>query len=270
MATTCGFDGGVTVNRLGRDPMYQQIADVLRAQIDTGNLEPGAKLPTEAELRDEYGVSRETVRKALGLLVNEGLIISARPQGHFVRRRQPMVFRPQAEFQKRPSSPEMDAFVTEYSAEGREPRQEIEVAIVEPPADVAKRLHLEPGDLVAVRKRVRYLDGEPFNINDSYFPLSIVRDSEIMRPEDIGRGANEVLTELGYRQVRALDELYVRMPTPDETHRLDLRPGTPVGYHVATGYTADGRPVRVAITVLPGDRHVISYERRRELPGEEV
>jgi GntR family transcriptional regulator len=270
MRSTGGFYGGMAVTRLGRNPMYQQIADALREKIADGTLAPGDKLPTEAELRAEYDVSRETVRKALGLLVNEGLVVSARPQGHFVRRRQPMVFRPQAEFRKRPYSPEMDAFMTEFSSQGREPRQEIEVAIVEPPAEVAKRLRLEPGELVAVRKRVRYLDGEPFNINDSFFPLSIVRDSEIMRPEDIGRGANEVLAELGYRQVRALDELYVRMPTPDESHRLDLGPGTPVGYHIVTGHTVEGKPVRVAITVLPGDRHVISYERLRESPSEEV
>ncbi len=258
------------MTRLGRAPMYQQIADALREQIADGRLAPEAKLPTEAELRAEYDVSRETVRKALGVLVNEGLVISARPQGHFVRKRQPMVFRPQAEFRKRPHSPEMDAFMTEYSAEGREPRQEIEVAIVEPPEEVGKRLHVEAGALVAVRKRVRYLDGEPFNINDSYFPLDIVRDSEVMRPEDIGRGANEVLAELGYRQVRALDELYFRMPTPEQVHRLDLGPGTPVGYHITTGFTTKGMPVRVAITVLPGDRHVVSYERDRDTPSEEA
>ncbi|MFF4900168.1 GntR family transcriptional regulator [Streptomyces sp. NPDC001068] len=260
----------MAVTRLGRNPMYQQIADALREQITSGELAPDAKLPTEAELRDQYAVSRETVRKALAQLVNEGLVISARPQGHFVRRRRPMVFRPQAEFRKRPHSREMDAFMTEYSAEGREPRQDIQVAIVEPSEDVAKRLQLEPGELVAVRKRVRYLDGEPFNVNDSYFPLSIVRDSEIMRPEDIARGANEVLGELGYRQERALDELYVRMPTPEQVHRLDLTPGTPVGVHVLTGFTAEGRPVRVAVTVLPGDRHVISYERQRETPDEDA
>ncbi|WP_225846966.1 GntR family transcriptional regulator [Streptomyces sp. HPF1205] len=258
------------MNRLARDPMYQQIADEIRRQIVAGDLEPGAKLPTEAEMRSDYDVSRETVRKALNLLVNEGLVVSARPQGHFVRRRQPMIFRPQAEFRKRPYTPEMDAFATEHSAEGREPRQVIEVGIIEPPAGVAKRLQLKAGDLVAVRKRVRYLDGEPFNINDSYFPLDIVRDSEIMRPEDIKRGGNEVLAELGYRQVRALDELYVRMPQPEEVKRLELPPGTPVGYHITTGFTEEGRPVRVATTVLPGDRHVISYERRLEMPNEEA
>jgi GntR family transcriptional regulator len=108
------------------------------------------------------------------------------------------------------------------------------------------------------------LDGEPFNLNDSYFPLDLVSESEILRPDDITRGANEVLAELGYRQVRALDELYVRMPTPDEASRLELGAGTPVAYHVCTGFTESGQPVRVAVTVLPGDRHVITYERKRE------
>ena len=121
------------MTRLGRGPMYQQIADALRQQIADGTLGPGAKLPTEAELVAEYGVSRDTVRKGMTMLVNEGLVISARPTGHFVRKRQAMVFRPQAEFRERPYSPEMDAFTTELSAEGREPRQTIEVAIVEPP-----------------------------------------------------------------------------------------------------------------------------------------
>ncbi|MFJ4669783.1 GntR family transcriptional regulator [Kitasatospora purpeofusca] len=246
--------------------MYQQISDGLRQEIADGTLPAGAQLPTEADLIAQFGVGRGTVRQALSALVNEGLVVPMRPRGYFVKERQPMVFRPQAEFRKRPYSAEMDAFVTEHSAEGRKPRQLIEVAIVEPAPDIAKRLHLEAGELAAVRRRIRWLDGEPFNVNDSYFPLDIVRDSEIMRPEDITRGANEVLAELGYRQVRALDELYVRMPTPDEAHRLELGPGSPVAYHVCTGFTTDGRPVRVAVTVLPGDRHVISYERQWEQP----
>ncbi|MFJ2868809.1 GntR family transcriptional regulator [Kitasatospora sp. NPDC087314] len=244
--------------------MYQQIADVLRQRIASGDLVAGDRLPTEAELSEEYEVGRGTARQALGMLVNEGLIVSARPRGYFVRERRPMVFRPQAEFRARPYSEEMDAFVTEHSADGREASQRIDVSIVEPPASVAKRLNLEPGELTAVRQRVRWLDGEPFNLNDSYFPLSIVQDSEIMRPADIVRGANKVLAELGHLQVRAIDELYVRMPTPEEAKRLELGAGTPVAEHVRTGYTAEGRPVRVAVSILPGDRHVITYEQERE------
>lgn len=79
------------------------------------------------------------------------------------------------------------------------------------------------------------------------------RQAEIMRPEGIARGANQVLAEKGYPQMRAPDELYVRMPTPSEAQRLQLGPGMPVAYHVVTGFAEDGRPVRVILNVLPGD-----------------
>ncbi len=191
-------------------------------------------------------------------------MVSDRPRGYFVRVRQPMVFRPQLEFQHRPYTPETDTFITEFSAEGREPHQTIEVRVIGAIPEVAQRLGLETGQPVVVRQRVRYLDGEPFNINDSYFPLELVRDSEITRPGIISRGANQVLAELGFPQVRTVDEIFVRMPTPDEVSRLALGHGTPVGYHVVTGFSDEGCPVRVAVSVLPGDRHVITYERRCE------
>src|SRR5262249_29982265 len=93
--------------------------------------------------------------------------------------------------------------------------------------------------------------------------LAIVQGSQIMSPADIPRGANQILTDLGYEQVRALDEVYVRMPSPDEGARLRLGPGTPVAVHVVTGYTATGTPARVVVNVLPCDRHATAWERGR-------
>jgi GntR family transcriptional regulator len=239
------------------------IAEDLRRKITDGTLPPDAQLPTEADLTTDYGVARATVRQALTSLVNEGLIVPRSPRGYFVRHRKPLFYRPQSEFRPQPKYPEMDRFLTEHSADGREPRQDIEVAIVVPPKAVIDRLRLGEGELAVVRRRVRYLEGEPFNTNDSYYPLKFVQDTEIIRPQDIARGANEVLTEQGYEQVRALDEIYVRMPTPDEVQRLALGPGTPVACHICTGLTEDGTPARVVINVLPGDRHVIVFERDR-------
>jgi DNA-binding GntR family transcriptional regulator len=57
------------------------------------------------------------------------------------------------------------------------------------------------------------------------------------------------------------------MPTPEDARRLDLGPGTPVACHVCTGLTTDGTAVRVVLNVLPGDRHVIVYDRSRESAG---
>ncbi len=244
---------------------YHQIADELRAQITEGALRPGDQLPTELALAKLHGVTRATARQALAVLVNEGLIVSARPRGHFVREVERMSYRPQVQWQPRPSAPEMDWFMTEQTELGRTPSQDIGVELVAPPVEIAKRLELDDTDLAVVRKRVRYLDGVPFNVNDSYFPLALVDGSEIMHPADVARGTNAVLAELGAEQVRAIDEIEVRMPNPEEAHRLDLGAGLPVAVHRVTGYTHEGRPVRCTVNVLPGDRHVILYERAK--PG---
>jgi len=251
----------MAVARQGRVSVWVQIADDLRAKIADGTLGAGAQIPPEAELTAQYGVARATVRQALSSLVNEGLIVPRAPRGYFVRHRKPIYYRPQTEFRPQPKTPEMDRFMAEHSAEGRKPRQTIEVGILAPPAVVMERLNLSDGEMAVVRHRVRYLDGEPFNLNDSYYRLDLVQGTEIMYPVDIARGANQVLAEQGYPQVRALDEIYVRMPTPEEAQRLELPPGTPVACHICTGFCPDGTPVRVVVNILPGDRHVLVYER---------
>lgn len=250
--------------RRSAGPIYQQIADDLRGRIQAGTLAPGAKLPTELGLAEEHGVTRATVRQAVQLLVNEGLVVADRPRGHFVRTIERLTYRPQKEWRERPAYPDLDQFMDEQVELGRKPEQTIAVELAEPPADVAARLNLPDGGTVVVRKRVRYLDGVPFNTNDSYFPRALVEGSEIMLPADIGRGANVVLAELGAEQTHAVDEIEVRMPTPDEASRLEIGLGVPVAMHRITGYTAEGRPVRVVRNVLPGDRHVVVFERSRE------
>jgi GntR family transcriptional regulator len=244
----------------GNTPAYQRIATQLRAQIASGELAPEAQLPTEHELAEKWGVARQTVRNGIGVLVSEGLVVARRPLGHFVRRREQMTYYPQEE-SREAARPEMDVFVQQISAEGRAPTQSIDVSLVQAGPDVAGRLQIEEGTLVVARRRIRYINGQPVNINDSHFPLDTVKDSAIMSPADVKVGTNQLLADLGYPQVKATDEIFVRMPTPDQIHRLDLGPGTPVAVHYVTGYTADNRPVRCTINVLPGDLHRIVFER---------
>src|ERR1700730_9066456 len=66
------------------DPMYQQIADDLRRQIENGELAPGAQLRTELELREKYNASRNTVRDAIKWLITGGLVETRPGQGTFV------------------------------------------------------------------------------------------------------------------------------------------------------------------------------------------
>lgn len=237
------------------------IATDLRNQIIHGDLDEGDQLPTEAVLRDLYQVSRNTVREGLAILVGEGLIVSRRPHGYFVRERRRMEYRPQSDLTVRPDDAPQDVFLTELADAGRTPTQTIDVGIVCPPADVAKRLALGDHEHAVVRRRIRFLEGEPYMTNDSYFPLDLAQGTAILSPQDIARGANRVLADAGHVQVRATDEFTIRMPTPDEQHRLALGPGTPVARQLTTGYDRHDKALRVAVTILPGDRHVIVLDR---------
>src|SRR3982751_4546974 len=64
--------------------LHAQLRDALRSRILDGALKPGDKLPSEAELTAEHGVSRITVRQALGALQSEGLIVKLHGKGAFV------------------------------------------------------------------------------------------------------------------------------------------------------------------------------------------
>jgi DNA-binding GntR family transcriptional regulator len=66
---------------------YLQLADALRARIEAGEIPPGRKVPSQMELEQESGLSRNTVKKALDVLKNEGLLITAPGRGLFVTER---------------------------------------------------------------------------------------------------------------------------------------------------------------------------------------
>lgn len=240
--------------------LTDKVADDLREKIKSRVLKPNDPLPSEAQLCDRYDVSRVTVRRALDRLQQEGLIASQPGKGRVVREHHPMVYRPQQENEPRISTT-MDRFTSFLSRDGRKPSQTIEIAVEEASDLVAKRFGVDVGTPVVARKRVRSLDGEPFNINDTYYLHSMVKDTPIMSPADIPRGSNRLVEDMIGDEVRAIDEFYIRMPTPKEAQRLGLSQGTPVAVHYVTGYTADDRVVRVDVFVLPGDRHVILYER---------
>lgn len=239
---------------------HVRISDELRARILRRDFdETAGKLPSEAELIREFGVSRTTVRTALTALMNEGFVRSESGVGYFVRELRRYSYRPQDDMGPRPADPKADHFLS--SSEGLKPSQEIEVRFVPAPGYVAERMGISTDEFVGMRQRVRFLDGVPYQINDSYYPRDIVEGTVVMDKADIARGVNRVLDELGHKQVRALDEIYIRMPYRDEAETLTILPGTPVAVHIVTGYTAGDRAVRVVRTVLPGDRHVIAFER---------
>jgi GntR family transcriptional regulator len=70
-------------------PLYTQLADILREMITSGELQPRSLLPSESYLQQEQGIARGTVRTAIGILRDEGLVVTISGRGTFVKERDP-------------------------------------------------------------------------------------------------------------------------------------------------------------------------------------
>jgi len=253
----------MSLNPADSRPLYHQLATLLREQIQTGELAPGDKFPTEGDLSEKYGTSRNTVRLALDVLRNEGLIISQRGRGSFVRAEPPMRYYASLTGSRKrrlEADRRRDTFSQQIEAQGKTPRQVSSVETLPATPEVAAHLGVEPGALVAVRRRVMYADDQPLQLGDSYYPLDIVRNSKIMSPEDVVEGTDQVLEDLGHTPTRYEDEITWRMPSVEEATKLHLGPATPVGRLMRTSIDQNGRPIELYQVILPGDRHVLLYE----------
>ncbi|MEV8476200.1 GntR family transcriptional regulator [Streptomyces sp. NPDC051173] len=237
----------------------RSIADDIRAQIRDGSLRPGEVLPTSRELADHYGVTTRTVSAGIDVLKVEGLVVGEQGGRRRVRASRPITWNlTKFELGTRRDTAVMDDWATAIKEAGREPAQEISVATEGASEDVAAWLRIQPGEEVVRRERLRTVDGQPFQLSTSYFPGSIAQGSELMEERDVSRPGG-ILAHIGHPQRHVRDEIGVRMPTPEESERMNLPPGTPVAEHVRIGY-GDTAPVRVMITIAPGDRHRLVYE----------
>lgn len=77
------------IDHEGPTPLYQQLADLLRAQIEAGELPPNRPIPTEVQLMQRHELGRDTVRRAIGILRDEGLLVTVKARGTFVVDRSP-------------------------------------------------------------------------------------------------------------------------------------------------------------------------------------
>lgn len=245
---------------MAHETITQRISADLRQKIQDGSLGPGALMPSEPELARDYNVSRQTARTALQALEREGLVVVRPRRGRIVRSTQRLRWH-LSEFERpdRTVLTTSDAWETDIQSQGHDPtRQDLQVEQITPPPDIAERLNLDPrADTCVVRRHVRYIDGKPAIISDDYFDERIVRGTELAAPEDTTR--ENILAEAGYEQVYDIDEIITRMPTPEEIKRLGISTGTPVAEHIRTGYTAKDRPVRVMVSIVPGDVLILQY-----------
>ena len=150
-----------TLDRTSALPLWAQLEIALRRRLASGEFDDG--FPTEAELISHYGVSRPTVRQAVGALADDGLVVRTRGKGTEV------VSTPVEQ-----SLPGAYSMAKAISASGHTERSRVLVAARTPaPAEVAVRLGLDEGTEVVHVERLRLADDEPLAVDRSWFPVPV-------------------------------------------------------------------------------------------------
>ncbi len=216
--------------RPDREAKYLKVADRLRGAIQSGELRPGEALPTEKQLAERYGVSRPTIRAALGLLRTEGLIDARQGSGAYVRlRRAP----------RRVPIPRLpDAGGPPGTRDGNQITEAGPAAVW---GEIASLLGVEDGAQAFVRRRIAATpEGEPRALIANYFPL-------LQKPPQ--RQADRMASVIS-----------ARMPSPAEASALATPPGVPLLAMLLASYDEDGDPIQVMETLWSADRYAIYDE----------
>jgi GntR family transcriptional regulator len=244
------------------NPMYRQIAEDLRAQIESGELQPGAQLRTEIELRDHYRASRNTVRDAIKWLTNLGLVQTRPGQGTFVVQEiNPFVTTLTGDPLTGLGSDEGARLLSEVARRKRTPTTSpVQVEIQQASDEMSAALRTKTGDEIISRHERRFIDGTPWSMQTSYYPMAFAdRGAERLRSaRNIDEGTVQYLNEaLGIRQVGYRDSITVRAPNPTEADffKLPSDGRVPMYEITRTAFDGNGQPMRLTVTVYPTDRN---------------
>src|ERR1700759_384888 len=143
-----------------QQPMYHRIADDLGKRIESGELKRGSQLPTELELRDAYGASRNTIRDAIKRLISQGLVETRQGQGTFVTRViDPFVtlLSPDPGYGVSSAGEESATYLSRVDEQHRKAVASApKVEVIPCPRQIALRLRIRPGEQVISRHQTRH------------------------------------------------------------------------------------------------------------------
>jgi GntR family transcriptional regulator len=242
-------------------PRHQQIAAELRAMILSKDLLPGSKLPSTAQLQQEYGVPNQTAQNAVAVLKREGYADSEPGKGVFVRERPQHIVTPAA-FIAPPAQGQPYPWLSEAERRGLKGSVDLlHVAEVIPPAQVRLAFGLGADDVAVLRKQVMQLDDEPAELVHSYYPVDIARGTALAERKRIKGGTGRALSDMGITPYDFVDQVSTRPPTPEEFLALELPPDVPILRTLRVVYAAGQRPIEATVMVKAGHMYELQYHQ---------
>ena len=245
------------VNRESAVPIYSQVEALILEPIHNGQLQPGARAPSEREIADILGISRMTARAAITNLVQSGYLYSVPGKGTFVSN------------PKLPQSlADLSSFTEDMEQRGLRPGARL-LAL-----DLTRTAPLEARELLGTARddelvrvaRLRLADGEPMCMESSY--LSKARCLWVLG-EDLENGSLYRMLEAHGLHLQVADErLEATLLAAEQAELLGVPPGSPGLQMTRITYTDGAQPIEYVRSLYRGDRYEFRtrLSRRRGAP----
>ncbi len=234
--------------------LWRRIGRTLAGEIAAGRPEPGARLPTEAQIAARFGVNRHTVRRALEALGRDGLVRVERGRGTFV-----------AEDVLAYTVEPRTRFSELIRRQNREPSGRVlrlvERALADTPADrqIAGALGLEAGAAVVAMERLGLADGKPFSVTLHCFPAARLPGlaAALLACPSI----TAALRAVGVADyLRQSTRVTARLPTAEEAALLLLPRTRPLLVCENVNVDVEARVIEFALARYPTPRVQIVFE----------
>lgn len=239
-------------------PLYYQIKQNLLELVESGKFAPGDLLPAEGEMGEFYGVSRLTVRQAVGELVREGVLVRERGRGTFVAK---------------PKTTHMMVRSSGFSERIREAGQKpsstvLSFEVIPATAYVAENLHIEVGAPVYQLSRLRSVNDEPQVVETTHLPKAMfpgMEDVDFSRSSLYG-----TLAERYQCYVMSADEVFEPvLLTNYEASLLGTKPKSAALLLEIVAYDQNGNRVEYNKSIIRGDKARFLFHVRRQFMNDE-
>ncbi|GAY73693.1 GntR family transcriptional regulator [Lentilactobacillus kosonis] len=220
------------------DLVYRNIMTDLKRRIENNEFD-NKRLPDERSLSESYGVSRSSVKRALNVLANQGIIFKKRGSGTFIN---PLYQKNKSIFQYEGSNL---GITDSFKSDGQIPQIKLlDFKVVPATAELQTDLFLKPGDFVYQVKRLRTFDDHPFMIEQGYIPIKVA--PELTQEVVVGSIFNYFEDTAGKSVTKSFMSIKAEPSNEEDRELLGLKENEPVGMMEGIFFLDDGTPVEVS------------------------
>jgi GntR family transcriptional regulator len=242
------------IDRSSPLPLWAQVLADLTTRLSTGEF--AERFPTDQELVETYGVSRQTVREAVRRLADDGVLARERGRGTRVRA---------LEFEHTPGT--LEGLFHQVEAQGATQTSVVRLSEQTTNAEIARKLELPAGAELIHIERLRLADGEPLALDRSWLPARVARrllDAPLTRAglyDELARLCGVTIAG-GSERVRPV------VPTPAERRALGVPAGV-AGFAIERLVRSETEPVEWRQSLVRGDRYSLVVELSPRRPRQQ-